>query len=205
MNFGELKTKLLAYSHRADLSGEAAGFVSLAEGLIRRELRAYETSATLTDSDRVADGLYALPATVDEVRTIYSSDQGVSYSLEQVSATQLRELAGSAPVMWFTTRGSQIEFRGVPGTGATLEVLYLGHPAALSADGDTNDLLTDHPALYLYGALFFLYQYTQDLELAQAALDTFSDTIEKLNQLHGRKAGGASIARARRFSNGSAM
>lgn len=200
MNYGQLKTAVLADAHRPDLSTEVAGFIRRAEGMIRRELVGYELTATLDESDRDADGVYDLPSNVLVLRAVFTtSAAGHSYPIENVGAPSIRNYSTSAPVLHYAVRGAQIEFRGVPATDQELELHYFGHPAALSADADENTLLTDHEALYLEGALFYLYKHTQDLELAQGALDTFSDTIEKLNQAHGRKVAGASNAGAYNF------
>lgn len=202
LTFGTLKTAVLNTAHRPDLSADAPDFVRRAEGMIRRELRAYPLTKTLTDADRVTGGVYTLPTGLLEVRAIYASDVNAnSYEVEQVGVRGIREeLTVGAPVIQYAQRGTQIEFRGVPATGASLEMLYLGTPDAFAADGDTNDLLRDHEAVYLAGSLFYLYKQTEDLELAQGELDTFADAIEKLNQQYGRRLGGARPRAAYNFS-----
>lgn len=200
MNYGQLKQTVLDYSHRPDLSAQVASFVSLSEGLIRRDLTALPVSVTLDDDDRVTAGVYELPAGLDNVRAIYvTADDATSYALEQVGLHQVRRVAARARPAQFAVHGSNIEIRGVPAEGAELELHYMGHPPALAADADTNSLLDEHEGLYIYGALFFLYQFCQDTDLAQGALDTFANTIEKLNEHAGRKLGGASIAPAYHF------
>jgi hypothetical protein len=193
MNKGELKTMVLDYAGRSDLSAQADGFVLLAEGLIKREMVADVYTATLDETDRVAGGVYTLPAGVVEVRVVRITDGSAQRALEQKSLAELRTLPSASAMSWFAVNGPTIELRGVPETDAEIELHYFGHPVALDADGDENDLLDEHPALYVYGSLFHLYQYTQDVELAQAALDTFSDALRKLNEAAGRKLGGASV------------
>lgn len=195
MNYGQLKTAILSDGHRPDLTAEVARFVREAEGMIRRELRAFVVSDTLVEADRVADGVYTLPSTALEVRAIYRADIDGD-ALEQVALANIRRVSANANPYWYAVRGSTIEIRGVPATDAEFEIEYLGHPAALSDDSDTNSLLTDHEIIYTQGALFALYRHTQDLELAQNALDVFADAVNKLNEQMGRKLGGASIAGA---------
>lgn len=191
MTFAELKAAILAYSHRPDLTAEVAGFVSLAEGLIRRDLRASVFTATLAEADRVADGTYTLPSTLLEVRGVRIVHGTHFDPLEQKGLDEIGALSSSEPVQWYAVNGDgTVEFRGVPGTDDEMLLTYFGHPAALSADGD---VLALDEAVYLYGALFHLYQFTQDLELATGALDTFNDALEKTNQAAGRKLGGASV------------
>src|SRR5690554_1901669 len=116
MNYGELKAAVLSDSHRPDLSGEVARFIREAEGMIRRELRAFPVTATLTDSDRVSGGVYNLPTGLLELRAIYANAQGDA--LEQVSLSAIKRLSTSADPFQYAVRGNTIEIRGTPATGA---------------------------------------------------------------------------------------
>lgn len=198
MNYGELKTAVAEYSHRPDLAARIPGFIRLAEGLMARELRSMEqvTRLTLAEADRVADGLYALPASVLEIRAVWHDLAGRTIALEQISPSQIRRRNSSTRPTQYAVLASGIEIRGVPPVDAEFQVEYLSRFEMLQDDADTNALLTAHEALYLYGALFHLYQFTQDLELASAAIDTFQGAVDRLNEQAGRKMGGASIAGA---------
>jgi len=187
MNFGELKARVLADAHRPDLTADVGSFVERAEEMIRRDLRADTYSVTLDEDDRVAGGVYTIPSTVLEIRSVVAGGR----PLEQVGLSEIaRSRVEWSPVQ-YCVHGSTIEIKGVPGDGAEIQLRYFGHPAPLSSDGDTNDLLTMNPTLYIEGALFFLHKHCENLELAQAALDTFSDALQKLNEAAGRKLGGA--------------
>lgn len=199
MNFGDLKTRVLAYAHRPSLTAEVASFVALAEGMIRRELMAMPLSIVIDEDDRDAEGSYTLPAVATQVRALFPADGAEQYALHQVSLEELRRLPSTANPINFCVIGSTIEIRGVPEEDSEFTLHYLGHPVALSADADENDLLTNHEALYVYGALFHLYQFTQDPELAQGALDTFRQALERLNAQTARKLGGARVASSYHF------
>src|SRR5690554_3287596 len=132
MNYGQLKTAVLNYMHRPDLTAEVAGFVRLAEGMIRRDLRADTYSVTLDEDDRVEGGVYTIPSTVLEVRSVVVGGK----PLTQVGPSEI----AAARVEWspaqYCVHGSTIEIRGVPGDGAEITLRYFGHPAPLSSDGD---------------------------------------------------------------------
>ena len=166
MNYGELKQAILDDTHRADLSTHVERFIRQCEGMIRRDLRAYLINATLTDSDRIADGLYNVPGRLLEMRDIkLQGRQGDG--LTRVSPGQIRRLDTTADVVQYAQNGdSTIEFRGVPGTADIFDILYFGTPAPFASDTDENDLLTDHETLYMAGSKVFLYLHTQDKELA---------------------------------------
>ena len=82
----------------------------------------------------------------------------------------------------------------MPGTADVFDILYFGSPVPFAADGDTNNLLTDHESLYMAGAKFYMYLHTQDRELAQDELDIFNGTMATLNEQIARQIGGSNIA-----------
>ncbi len=193
LDYTSLQTYVLADTHRADLTDFVAGFIRRAEGLIRRELVGYELSYALGESDRNSGALYDLPAGVGIIRAVYGTDSaGNDIPIVQVGPSELRTLDSAADPYWFCRWGDQIEFRGTPGTGAAFTLKYFGFPAAL-ATTSSNDLLTANEELYVAGAEYYLYLYTQDIELADQALGRFEDAVQKLNSKHAREAGGAQV------------
>lgn len=192
MNYTELQAAILDAAVRADLADECPGFIRLCEGMMRRDLRAFETRTTLDETARVANGVYNLPDTIQEVRAVFTEANGNSYKLENVGLAGIRSLPSSAGVVSYGVVGSTIEFRGVPATDTEFEIIGIGWPDPLATTA-TNNLLTYHESLYLHGSLFFLYQHTQDLELAQQALGIYTNAAKSLNEQIGRKIGGSSI------------
>jgi hypothetical protein len=85
----------------------------------------------------------------------------------------------------------QVEFRANPAAESEIEFEYFARPTALAEDSDTNRLLDSHESVYLHAALFALYSWTQDLELAQSALDTWTNAVDTLNEQAGRFLGGS--------------
>lgn len=194
MNYGELKTAILSDSHRTDLSGEVARFVRECEGLIRRDLTAYPLRTTLTDTNRIADGLYSVPGTLVQTRSIHlQGRQGDA--LTRVAPGHIRRLDLTAEPLQYAQNGDNtIEFRGNPSVDHVFDLLYYGTPDPFVDDNDENDLLTDHEGLYMSGSLFYLYLHTQDRELASDQLDIFVSIINTLNDQVARQIGGSGIA-----------
>ena len=194
LNYGTLKTQILEDAHRPGLTSKVDDFVRHAEGMIARRLRCTEmiTRVDLTDSDRVTagEGFFTLPSDFLEDRSLYL-EGSPQVRLEKTSLSELRTLSTSAPVRYYgIVSDDEIEFRGIPSDTATLELIYFARPAAFSADGDTNEILTNHEIIYLAGALNALYAYTQDRELAADAGNVFLDAVETLNEQAGRAFGG---------------
>jgi len=196
LTFSTLKTQILGDTHRSDLSGVVANFVRQAEGLIYRRLRCAEmiTRVDLTDADRVTadEGFYTLPSDYLEARAFYLKDTtNGDVLLEPVSLAELRRYSSSANVRQYTVISDrEVEFRGVPSTSDELELIYFARPAAFSADGDDNSILTRHEAIYLHASISMLYAYTQDLELSASHGQIALDAIETLNEQAGRMIGG---------------
>lgn len=197
MTYAELQAAIIAETLRSDLAAQVPQFIRRAEAMIARELRAVEMIAqiVLTDADRVAaeSGIYNLPSNFLEDRSFIAA----SRVLRKLSMAGLIEYRGSGPVYVYALRndavnGKQVEFRGVPAAAAEIDVEYFARPAALAADADTNTLLETHESVYYHAALFALYSFTQDLELAESAHTIWLDSVSTLNEQAGRYLGGAS-------------
>lgn len=194
LDYTTLQAWILSRAWRPELTVEVVRFIAECESMIRRKVDALETRATLTDADRVGvTGRYNLSGLVREVRAAYATDaSGSSYPLENVGVAGIRQLRDDADVYHYAVSAQTIEFRGVPAVGASLELLTFGFPAPLATTA-TNELLTNYEDLYTFGSLHFLYQYSQDAELAIAALDVFTRAAEELNKLTRARIGGGSV------------
>ena len=167
------------------------------------DLTAYTLSTTLTDSDRVSDGVYNVPGRLLMVRDIKLQGREGD-GIQRVAPGQIRRLDSTADVVQYCQNGDgTIEFRGVPGAAEVFDIVYFGTPAPFASDTDENTLLTDYETLYMSGSKFFLYTKTQDLELAQAELSLFNSIVENLNEQMARKIGGANVAPTYNFAGGS--
>lgn len=199
MDYAELQQLVMDESHRPDLVADVPGFIRRAEAMIARELRATEMLVIypILEADRSAadSPIYNLPENFLDERTVVAASRPVA----KVSRDALLRMPSTGDVLAYYMRGTatryQMEFRAVPGTDAELEVEYFARPTALADDADTNRLLQAHESVYLHAALFALYMKSQDLELAQSALDTWTDAKDKLNEQAGRYLGGTQLAR----------
>lgn len=193
MNYTELQAAIISDTHRGDLASEVPRFIRECEALIRQNLTAYELVATLTDSDRVTDGLYTLPGRILQIRSVHLvGRQGDS--LDRVGPGQIRRLDTTADVLMYAQHGDDtIEFRGVPTADESMEVRYYGTPAPLE-DVATNTLLDDHENLYMAGSMYYLYKNEQDRTLQQDNANEFDAIVERINEQMARKIGGQRTA-----------
>lgn len=196
MDFAALKAAVIDETHRPDLASKVPDFVKRAEGMIARKLRAAEmiAHASITDGDRIDGAVFRLPDDFLEARALWAPRPGTGERwLEQRSLSEIRRLPLTAPVQWYAVSGDRVEFRGNPAATITIDLEYFARLPALEQDADTNLLLERHEEIYLAAACFYLYRHTQDLELAQAQLDSFEDAVETLNEQAGRHLGSPTV------------
>ena len=163
-NYGTLKTAIADTLNREDLASAIPTFVSLAQAQINRKIRSHRqiTRASLTINTQFealpADWLETIRITMDanpiRVLTQISMDDLTRYRTAIADTTD-------APV-YFAHNGTDIELFPTPSTSYTGQITYYAKVPALSADGDTNWLLTNHPDVYLYGALVHTAPYLKD-------------------------------------------
>lgn len=195
LNYGTLRTEIALLAHRT-IGGDIPDdrmktFIRQAEGEIARRLRAAEmlTRTTFEEADRVAGGIYSLPSDWLEEGIVYNAND---VAMTKIGLGELRKYPATIDPQFFAPLSkTEIEFRGAPGTGASLPVMYFARPAAFSNDADTNTLLTNHEDIYVNYGLSKLYTFTQDLELATGHANAALDTIETLNEQAGRLLAGA--------------
>ena len=150
-NYSDLKTAVADWLDRADLSSKMDDFIDLAEARFNREVRLMSqiTSTTFTT------GNVTLPSDFLESIVVYLDDTPdkvltyVPYSefLKMDNQYYLQDKPG-----FYSFRGNTIYF--IPGIGTnTVTMVYYAKHTALSNDNTTNNLLTNHPDVYLYGTL----------------------------------------------------
>ena len=163
-NFGTLKTAIADTLDRQDLTSAIPTFVSLAQAQFNRVIRSHRQ---ITRGSLTIDGQFeALPA--DWLETIrITMDANPIRVLTQISMDDLTRYRTAidnttdAPV-YFSHNGTDIELFPTPSTSYTGEITYYAKITALSADSDTNWLLTNNPDVYLYGALVHTAPYLKD-------------------------------------------
>ena len=163
-NFGTLKTAIADTLDRQDLTSVIPQFVSLAQAQFNRKIRSHRQ---ITRGSLTIDAQFeALPA--DWLETIrITMDANPIRVLTQISMDDLTRYRTAidnttdAPV-YFSHNGTDIELFPTPSTSYTGEITYYAKVTALSADADTNWLLTNNPDIYLYGALVHTAPYLKD-------------------------------------------
>lgn len=178
-NYTELTTAIGEWLDRSDLTGSIPAMIALCEARLRRELQPFfsETTATVT----VTAGAGTLPADCDIVRFVEYSDG----QLEQVNPQHGRQFPESTAPRGFTLEGGQI--RVWPICDATLTVTYQPKLPALTETTPTNDLLTQHPDAYFFGALLFAEGFVANDARASTFKALWDEAIFELKRFLSRQ------------------
>ena len=161
--YAELKTALANWSERSDLTSLMPDFITYAHEEIGRGLRS--TTNTLTANVTINAETVAVPTYFRAIRRFYL-DLTPRRALTTISAEGRQDLASSYHSQSYPTHvsveGASFGFAPVPTGTVTGKLLYYTGYAPMSADSDTNAVLTAYPFLYLYGGLSALYSYIMD-------------------------------------------
>ena len=200
-NFGDLKTAIgTNYLNRSDLSSYIPDFVTLAESRIfygsgdpyaSAPLRvpAMQTNATGT----IASNAIAFPTRFLEIIRLAAYTGSNGWTLDYLAPSKLAEAQNSAMLPTkYTYLNNQIQ---TAGTGAaTYSLDYYQAFASLSADADTNWLLTTAPQVYLFAALMEAAPFIQDQTQITAWFGLYKSAISSLNLSTNRRASGSLVS-----------
>ncbi len=165
--YAELKTAVANWLKRSDLTAVIPDFITLAEvkmyrgemtpsgvkvpGLRLSKMEASTTEDTVSGTER-----YDLPSDFLEMRNISYSRSSYTRDLAYRTPRQLDKHNSDESTGYpqkFTIEGNQFRLRPIPSSVWTLSILYFQKLSALSDSVSTNDILTDYPDIYLFGAL----------------------------------------------------
>jgi len=182
--FDALVKEVIDWSHRGDLGNKIEGFIALAENAMYSneievlKIRSLETITTsLTDAQ-----LISLPDNYESFRSVrlVTSDNGGELKY-QAPEQMFKEVSGGRP-HFFTIIGNEIQFNRVPDSEYTIEFQYYRKATALSITNQTNEILTSHPSIYLFGALTALFSYALDTEQQIKYNQMFISAIKGANK-----------------------
>jgi hypothetical protein len=172
-NYGQLKTAILNWADDTELTAVVADFVRLAEVQIRRDVRTRDQLTAQVGA--LTDGTAALASNFLEARQLVIDDEVIEYVPEDVWVT----LPNAENPQFFTVDGDSIKVQG--GGTDSYTLTYWEKYADLSADSDTNWLLTNAPDVYLWGSVAEAYAYTRDPEGETYARNRYNLAVQGLN------------------------
>lgn len=170
----------------------------LATAELNARLRLIEMEATT--SLAVSTEATNLPSDFLEVRGVYlDRDERMPLDATSEFAKNTAYETTGDPRTYIITGGAtpQILVNPSPDGAYTLFLRYVARLAALSADTDTNDVLTNYPALYLYASLKQAAAWSQDRELVGSYAAMLEDELTRVERSNERRRFGSGPLRRR--------
>ena len=194
MTNAELQSLVAQYMHRSDLDAEIPGFIELARTRINRDMRVREN--IIIDTETPTVNPRDLPADFLEMRDIYHRRGENRISLQLVGRKQLdrydRATINQANPRFYSIDGVQLETQP-GGVDVEFTLIYFAAVDELVADDDTNLLMSVYPMTWLYASLIEGHSFTQDLDLMQEAVQSYTSEVSQANAQAAAAESGASL------------
>ena len=162
--YSELKTAIANWLDRSDLDDRIPEFIQLAEARHRRDFKIRRMETRVTANTIADTEYYSLPDNFVAMRNIQLNTDPKT-ALEYLTPEQMdrvREGSNTGKPKAYSIIGNNFQLRPIPDAVYEIEMLYYKYFTALSDSNTTNDMLTYHPDLYLYGALVEAEPYLQN-------------------------------------------
>lgn len=187
-NFANLKASIKSRSKRNDISeADLADYINQAESAFYNNpvallrLRAMEARATTT-ADTTSRFL-ELPDLFLQMRRLKLNEPftgGRDTDLEYRTPEQM-PLRNLTAIPLFFSVTTQLEFDSIPDQAYTVEMQYIKKLSPLSDANPTNVILTDHPDIYIYGALSALFVDAMEGDVSDFFKNKFYEAIQGAN------------------------
>lgn len=175
--YSDLLSEIAIYANRV---GDT-GFVSVIPGFIRKveaemnrrlalkPVRPMLIVQPLTIDDEYVDAPSDLmkPASIqlsDDFELRYTDPTTFSKLIDEDMSQSWLAVNPNSGLRYYTLIDTQFRFYPVPTTSDAATLTYWARLPALTETNTTNWMLTDHPDVYLYGALFHAMRYLRDDE-----------------------------------------
>ena len=185
-SYSTLKTSIANWLNRSDLSDEIADdFIVLTEADLNSKLRirkmVNQTTITIdSETESVPTGFL-------QIRNFYILSGATKHPLRYVSPSHMDQLRGtstSGTPEVYTILGDTFRFSPKPDSSYTGYLNYYKKFDALTVSNTSNWILTDHPAIYLYGSLFHAANFLGGIEPSQVQQwqQMYSTAMERLER-----------------------
>ena len=183
-NYDELVKEVIDWSHRGDLGVKIPDFITLTENaMYSNDVEVLVVRSMETISTALTAGQYlALPDNFESARSVrlVTGDNG-GY-LKFKAPNQMRKEVTTGRPYFFTVVGNELQFDRTPDSDYTIEIQYFRKATPLSVTNQTNEILTNHPSIYLFGALTAIFAYALDTEQQLKYNQMFISAVKGANK-----------------------
>ena len=182
--YDELKTAVANWLDRDDLTDRIPEFIALGEARMNRVLRLRMMESKYTASTVAAQRNYNLPTGYVQMRNFQINTSPIT-PLQYVSPEIYDRLWGGSTggtPQFYTIIANEIQLGPIPGSVLTMEMLFYKKITALSASNTTEQMLTDNPDIYLYGALLEAEPFIMNDERVALWAKGFAQAVADLQE-----------------------
>ena len=165
-NYTNLKTAIANFLARDDLTSEIDDFIDLTEADFNRRLRV-RNMETVDAAFTVDSETEALPTGFLQVRSFFISTGGGKKPLDFLTPHHQYDTAGgsrSGTPRAYSIEGTNFRFSPAPDTSYTANLVFYKAFDSIDGTTTTNHILTNHPDVYLYGALYFASTFIRGMD-----------------------------------------
>ncbi len=184
-NYSTLKQSVVNWSHQDDIDTLVDDLIVLAEDFMYsndiEQLAAPELE-TVSSGTSISSKTEALPTGFlkpREIRLLVSDGDG---RLEYEVPDAMIDRTGTGRPCRYTIKGTNIVFDVSPDQTYNIEYTYYAKPTGISSSNTTNTVLTNYPRLYLFGCLWALGVFNDDLEMQAKYQNLFIAAVRGANK-----------------------
>jgi hypothetical protein len=185
-SYSGLKTSIANWLNRSDLTSEIEDFIVLAEKDFNSKLRIRQMISS-DNSFSINAEKVDLPTGFLQVRDFFIVNGGTKYSLQYITPAQMDQIKGSSTSgqpSTYTIIGDKFRFAPTPASTYTGTLNFYKEFDPLSDSNTTNYILSNHPAIYLYGSLYHSANFLGGVEprLVQQWQQMYATALERLER-----------------------
>ena len=165
-SYSNLKTAIANFLARDDLNSEIDDFIDLTEADFNRRLRV-RAMENVDSSFTIDSETEALPTGFLQVRSFIITSTTPDQTLELMTPSHQADTQGftnSGTPRVFSIEGTNFRFSPIPDTAVTARLTFYKAFDSISDSTTTNNILTNHPDVYLYGALYFASTFIRGMD-----------------------------------------
>ena len=182
--YDNLVKELIDWSHRDDLNTKMPDFIALAENaMYSNDVEVLAIRSMEIISTALTAGQYlALPDDFESARSVrlVTGDNGGELKFQ--APEQMHKQVATGRPNFFTVVGNELQFDRVPDSEYTIEIQYFRKANPLTKANQSNEVLANHPSIYLYGSLAQIFAYAQDDQQAAKYGQLFMGAVKGANK-----------------------
>ena len=185
-SYSGLKTSIANWLNRSDLTSEIEDFIVLAEKDFNSKLRIRQMISS-DNSFSINAEKVDLPTGFLQVRDFFITSSGTKYALQYITPAQMDQIKGSSTSgqpSTYTIIGNKFRFAPTPASTYTGTLNFYKEFDPLSDSNTSNYILSNHPAIYLYGSLYHSANFLGGVEPRQVQQwqQMYATALERLER-----------------------